>query len=43
MDGSGESGALGQAGYSILGSGGGGASGRYVFASLHELDGIIAD
>jgi hypothetical protein len=43
VDGSGESGALGQAGYSILGSGGGGASGRYVFASLQELDGIIAD
>jgi hypothetical protein len=34
---------LGQAGYAITGSGGGGANGHYVFANLEELDSIIAD
>jgi hypothetical protein len=43
MDGDTESGALGQAGYAITGSGGGGAGGQYVFASLEDLDEIIAD
>lgn len=43
MDGGSEPGALGQAGYAIAGSGGGGAGGQYVFASLAELDGIIAE
>lgn len=33
----------GPAGYAITGSGGGGAGGQYVFASLEELDDIIAD
>jgi hypothetical protein len=36
------SGALGQAGYAITGSGAGGAGGQYVFAGLEELDDIIA-
>lgn len=31
------------AGYVVVGSGGGGADGSYVFASLEDLDGIIAD
>ncbi|MFL6143206.1 MAG: hypothetical protein ACJ72N_15250 [Labedaea sp.] len=39
----GDTGALGQAGYAITGSGGGGAGGQYVFASLAELDGLITD
>ncbi len=43
MDGDSGPGVLGQAGYAITGSGGGGAGGRYVFASLAELDGMIAD
>lgn len=43
MDGSSDSGALGQVGYGITGSGGGGAGGQFVFADLGELDGIIAD
>lgn len=43
MDGSGDSGAWGQAGYAITGSGGGGAGGQFVFADLGELDGIIAE
>lgn len=43
VDGGSRPGALGQAGYAITGSGGGGAGGRYVFASLEELDDIIAD
>src|SRR5207302_903190 len=34
---------LGQVGYGITGSGGGGAGGQFVFASLGELDGIITD
>ncbi|GAB3460339.1 hypothetical protein [Actinophytocola sediminis] len=34
---------LGNAGYSITGSGGGGSGGRYVFASLEELDAIIGE
>ncbi|GAB3449721.1 hypothetical protein [Actinophytocola sediminis] len=34
---------LGQAGYAYEGSGGGGAGGRYVFASLEEFDGIITE
>lgn len=42
MDGMGDPGALGQAGYAITGSGGGGEGGQYVFASLAELDGVIA-
>lgn len=41
MDGTSDPGALGQAGYAITGSGGGGAGGRYVFANLGELDAII--
>jgi hypothetical protein len=41
VDGGSDSGALGQAGYVITGSGGGGGGGQYVFASLGELDGII--
>lgn len=32
--------ALGNAGYAITGSGGGGSGGKYVFASLEELDSI---
>ncbi len=43
VDGGSGSRALGQAGYAITGSGGGGAGGQYVFASLEELDDIIAD
>lgn len=43
VDGDSGSGALGQAGYAITGSGGGGAGGQYVFASLEELDDIIAE
>jgi hypothetical protein len=43
MDGDSVSGALGQVGYAITGSGGGGVGGQYVFASLEDLDGIIAD
>lgn len=35
--------ALGNAGYAITGSGGGGSGGKYVFASLEELDSIITD
>lgn len=35
--------ALGNAGYAIWGSGGGGSGGQYVFASLEELDAIITD
>lgn len=33
--------ALGNAGYAITGSGGGGSGGNYVFANLAELDAII--
>lgn len=36
-------GALGNAGYVITGSGGGGADGDYVFADLAELDAIITE
>ncbi|MGB3444935.1 MAG: hypothetical protein WBA97_39870 [Actinophytocola sp.] len=36
-------GALGNAGYVITGSGGGGADGDYVFADLAELDSIITE
>jgi hypothetical protein len=43
LDGGTEPGALGQAGYAITGSGNGGAGGQYVFASLAELDGVIAE
>ena len=39
----GETGALGQAGHAVTGSGGGGAGGQYVFASLKELDDLIAN
>jgi hypothetical protein len=35
--------ALGNAGYVITGSGGGGADGDYVFADLAELDSIITE
>jgi hypothetical protein len=41
MDGGSDVSALGQAGYVITGSGGGGTGGQYMFASLAELDGII--
>lgn len=43
MDVGSEPGALGQAGYAVTGSGGGGAGGQYIFASLAELDTIIAE
>lgn len=43
MDGDSESAPLGQVGYAITGSGGGGAGGRFVFANVAELDGIITD
>jgi hypothetical protein len=43
VDGGNAPGVLGQAGYAITGSGGGGAGGQYVFASLAELDGVIAE
>lgn len=35
--------ALGNAGYAITGSGGGGSGGNYVFANLAELDAIITE
>jgi len=34
---------LGNAGYAITGSGGGGSEGAYVFASLEELDDVIKE
>lgn len=43
VDGSGGSRPLGQAGHNVAGSGGGGAGGRYLFASLAELDEIIEE
>jgi hypothetical protein len=43
VDGGGGSRSLGQAGHGVTGSGGGGADGRYVFASLAELDGLISE
>lgn len=43
VDGASGSEAVGQAGYIVTGSGGGGAGGQYVFANLEELDGIIAE
>ncbi len=36
-----DEGALGNAGYAVTGSGGGGEGGRYMFADLAELDAII--
>lgn len=35
--------ALGNAGYAVTGSGGGGQDGTYVFASLEELDAILQE
>ncbi len=43
MDGDTGSAPLGQVGYGITGSGGGGAGGQFVFASVGELDGISGD
>lgn len=43
MDGGSGTGALGPVGYVITGSGGGGAGGRYVFANLEDLDGVLAE
>lgn len=43
MDSGSEFSPLGQAGYSITGSGGGGAGGQYVFADLDQINGIISD
>lgn len=43
MDGDSGSAPLGQAGYGITGSGGGGAGGQFVFANLGELNGIITE
>ena len=43
VDGGSGSGVWGQAGYAVTGGGGGGAGGQYVFASLDDLDGIIAE
>jgi hypothetical protein len=43
MDGDGGSAPLGQVGYALTGSGGGGTGGQYVFANLGELDGIVAE
>jgi hypothetical protein len=43
VDGTNGADAVRQAGYLVTGSGGGGAGGQYVFASLDELDGIIAE
>jgi hypothetical protein len=43
VNGGGEPDALGQAGYGVTGSGGGGAGGQFVFTNLEELDGIITD
>jgi hypothetical protein len=43
MEGNSVAGALGQAGYAITGSGGGGAGGQYVFVSVEQLDAIITE
>jgi hypothetical protein len=43
VDGERESSPLGQVGYAITGSGGGGAGGQYVFADLDELTAIITE
>jgi hypothetical protein len=43
VNGSSEPDVLGQAGYGVTGSGGGGTGGQFVFTNLDELDRIIAD
>jgi hypothetical protein len=42
VDGTSDTSTLGPAGYAITGSGGGGAGGQYVFASVEHLDRVIA-
>jgi hypothetical protein len=43
VDGESEASPLGQVGYAITGSGGGGAGGQYVFADLAELTAILTE